>query len=147
MMTPGQKLHEGIVVTVTEAGVLVGRLAGENELAPPPGHTLFILAGMRVFLSQDQAPIAEKDLHPLGGPQTARKPRKPRKPKRTATVSTGRSHFELYQDSKGEWRWRLVAANGRTVADSGEGYAAKAGAEAGIALVTSLTMRTRTLVR
>lgn len=30
--------------------------------------------------------------------------------------------FELYEDKAGQWRWRLVAKNGRTVADGGEGY-------------------------
>lgn len=30
--------------------------------------------------------------------------------------------FRVYQDSSGEWRWRLRTANGRTVADSAEGY-------------------------
>jgi len=30
--------------------------------------------------------------------------------------------FELYQDKGGDWRWRLVAKNGKTVAESGEGY-------------------------
>ena len=30
--------------------------------------------------------------------------------------------IELYVDKKGEWRWRLVALNGKTTADSGEGY-------------------------
>lgn len=30
--------------------------------------------------------------------------------------------WELYEDAAGEWRWRLVARNGRIVADSGEGY-------------------------
>ena len=30
--------------------------------------------------------------------------------------------FVLYRDHKGEYRWRLVATNGNTVADSGEGY-------------------------
>ena len=30
--------------------------------------------------------------------------------------------FELYEDKTGQWRWRLVAKNGRTVADGGEGY-------------------------
>ena len=44
-------------------------------------------------------------------------------------------HFTLYEDRAGEWRWRLVAANGKTVADSGESYTTKANAEAGIALV------------
>jgi uncharacterized protein YegP (UPF0339 family) len=31
----------------------------------------------------------------------------------------------LFQDASGEWRWRAVASNGKTVADSGEGYAEK----------------------
>jgi uncharacterized protein YegP (UPF0339 family) len=30
--------------------------------------------------------------------------------------------YHYYKDSKGEWRWRLKAANGRILADSGEGY-------------------------
>lgn len=30
--------------------------------------------------------------------------------------------FEVFRDSAGEYRWRLVAANGKTIADSGEGY-------------------------
>lgn len=30
--------------------------------------------------------------------------------------------IQVYQDRAGEWRWRMLAANGRTVADSGEGY-------------------------
>jgi uncharacterized protein len=30
--------------------------------------------------------------------------------------------FVLYRDSKREWRWRLIARNGRNVASSGEGY-------------------------
>jgi len=30
--------------------------------------------------------------------------------------------YQYYKDSKDEWRWRLVASNGRIVADSGEGY-------------------------
>lgn len=30
--------------------------------------------------------------------------------------------FEVYPDAGGEWRWRLVARNGRIVAESGEGY-------------------------
>ncbi len=31
-------------------------------------------------------------------------------------------HFYCYPDAAGEVRWRLVAGNGRTLADSGEGY-------------------------
>lgn len=33
--------------------------------------------------------------------------------------------FEIYQDKRGEWRWRLKALNNRTIADSGEGYQQK----------------------
>ncbi len=40
--------------------------------------------------------------------------------------------FELYKDAKGEFRWRLVATNGQTIATGGEGYKAKASALAGI---------------
>ena len=31
--------------------------------------------------------------------------------------------FIIYCDKSGRWRWRLVAGNGRIVADSGQGYA------------------------
>jgi uncharacterized protein YegP (UPF0339 family) len=30
--------------------------------------------------------------------------------------------YFYYQDAKKEWRWHLKAANGRIIADSGEGY-------------------------
>lgn len=30
--------------------------------------------------------------------------------------------FVICQDLRGEWRWRLVAPNGRVMADSAEGY-------------------------
>ncbi len=40
--------------------------------------------------------------------------------------------FELYKDAKGEFRWRLVASNGQTIANGGEGYKAKESAKDGI---------------
>jgi uncharacterized protein YegP (UPF0339 family) len=40
--------------------------------------------------------------------------------------------FELYKDTKGEFRWRLVASNGQTIATGGEGYKSKESAKAGI---------------
>ena len=43
--------------------------------------------------------------------------------------------FYIYQDNAGQWRWRLRAANGRTIADSGEGYANKHDCLAAISLV------------
>lgn len=30
--------------------------------------------------------------------------------------------FQIYQDVRGEWRWRLLSGNSRIIADSGEGY-------------------------
>ncbi len=33
--------------------------------------------------------------------------------------------YEIYQDKRGEWRWRLKAANGRILAVSSEGYTYK----------------------
>lgn len=33
----------------------------------------------------------------------------------------------FYQDHEGDWRWTLLATNGRIVADSSEGYATKWG--------------------
>ncbi|PKQ23595.1 MAG: DUF1508 domain-containing protein [Actinobacteria bacterium HGW-Actinobacteria-5] len=40
--------------------------------------------------------------------------------------------FELYTDAKGEFRWRLKASNGQTIATGGEGYSSKASAKNGI---------------
>jgi uncharacterized protein YegP (UPF0339 family) len=40
--------------------------------------------------------------------------------------------FELYKDTAGEFRWRLVHTNGQIIANSGEGYKAKANAVSGI---------------
>jgi len=34
----------------------------------------------------------------------------------------------VYQDRAGEYRWRLRANNGKTTADSGEGYTSRTGA-------------------
>ena len=43
--------------------------------------------------------------------------------------------FIVYRDGKREWRWRLVAKNGRVIADSGEGYKRVAACRNGIARV------------
>lgn len=45
------------------------------------------------------------------------------------------SQFQLYQDKAGEWRWRLLAENARSVAASSESYVAKADALNGIDVV------------
>ncbi len=40
--------------------------------------------------------------------------------------------FELFKDKAGEFRWRLVASNGQSIATSGEGYKTKTSAKDGI---------------
>jgi uncharacterized protein YegP (UPF0339 family) len=40
------------------------------------------------------------------------------------------SKFKVYRDSAGEWRWRLVASNGRIVAH-GESYRSRRDARRG----------------
>lgn len=47
----------------------------------------------------------------------------------------------LYRDLAGEWRWRFVATNGRTLADSGEGYGRIEDAQAGAILVAGRRAR------
>lgn len=37
--------------------------------------------------------------------------------------------YHVYQDASNEWRWRLVASNGQTIATSGEGYSSRYGCE------------------
>ena len=55
---------------------------------------------------------------------------------RVATVGTDdKIKFEVYEDDKKEFRWRLKAANGQVVATSSEGYKAKADAEKAVQLI------------
>lgn len=46
--------------------------------------------------------------------------------------------FTFYEDTSGEWRWRLVADNGNGIADSGEGYVRREACEAGATLFQKL---------
>jgi len=47
-------------------------------------------------------------------------------------LDIGTAAFELYADAGGEHRWRLRHRNGTIMADSGEGYADRSGAESGL---------------
>lgn len=49
--------------------------------------------------------------------------------------AASRRTFQVYEDEGGEWRWRLVAGNGRIIAASGEGYRDKHDCLHGIELV------------
>jgi uncharacterized protein len=43
--------------------------------------------------------------------------------------------FEVYKDTKGEFRWRLVSSNGQTIATAAQGYISKESAKDGIKAV------------
>ncbi len=43
--------------------------------------------------------------------------------------------FHIYNDAGGAFRWRLVAPNGKIIADSAEGYTSKQSCLEGIAAV------------
>lgn len=43
--------------------------------------------------------------------------------------------YHVYVDANRQWRWRLVAANNRTIANAGEGYHNKADCLSAINLV------------
>lgn len=45
------------------------------------------------------------------------------------------STYWMYRDANHQWRWRLVAANNRIIASSGEGYHNKADCQHAITLV------------
>jgi uncharacterized protein YegP (UPF0339 family) len=47
-------------------------------------------------------------------------------------LDVGSAAFEIYEDAAKEWRWRLRHRNGNIMADSGEGYASRSGAEEAI---------------
>ena len=37
-------------------------------------------------------------------------------------MSKRQGRIAFYKDRRGKWRWRIVACNGRVLADSGQGY-------------------------
>lgn len=45
--------------------------------------------------------------------------------------------YVMYKDTQGQWRWKLVSANSRIVANSGEGYYNKTDCRSAIDLVKS----------
>ena len=42
------------------------------------------------------------------------------------------TRFEVFADTRGKFRWRLVEANGRIVAEGGQGYVGRKGAIAAV---------------
>jgi hypothetical protein len=60
-MKPGDRLVGGTVCKVTDAGVYLGREAGESEEVPPFHTEHKFGGGRRAFLSDDQGPHNAKE--------------------------------------------------------------------------------------
>lgn len=43
--------------------------------------------------------------------------------------------IDVYEDKQGQWRWRFVAANGRIIADSAEGYSTESNCRRAVNMV------------
>jgi uncharacterized protein YegP (UPF0339 family) len=56
-------------------------------------------------------------------------------PAASANMAAAGATFEIYQDARKEYRWRLKAGNGQVIATSGQGYKAKADCRHGVELV------------
>lgn len=54
-----------------------------------------------------------------------------------------RPRFHVYQDEASLWRWRLVTVNGRTIADSGEGYTRQRDVRRAIRVVRAAAMNAK----
>ena len=51
--------------------------------------------------------------------------------------------FKCYRDEAGAWRWRLLSANNRILADSGEGYSRQRDARRAIRIVRAASLVAR----
>lgn len=120
----GLRVQEGTIVEVHNGAALIGREPASDAEQPGPGETALFVQGRRVFLAAGQAFIPLENLHRLPG-----KTPQPKGP----GGSTPEYRFQVFQDGAGLWRWRIAALNGRTVADSGEGYSTKANAHRAVA--------------
>ena len=127
----------GEIVGVKEAAQLVGKDRGNflRDLASRPDFPKPVarVASGQLWLSKDierylerRRAAQEKD---GGSTQAARRVALQEESSLTGTK------FQIYQDRKGEYRWRLRARNGEIIADSNEGYSSKASCKHGIDLV------------
>lgn len=52
--------------------------------------------------------------------------------------AASKARYEVFQDTGGAWRWRLVTADGQVAADSGEGFDTRDNCERALAAVIAL---------
>ena len=106
------------VIKTTKSGVKFDLKAGNGEvIATSEVYTTLDACKNGVASVQKNAPIAALEDQTAKDFQTEKNPK-----------------FELYADKRGEFRFRLKAANGQIIA-TGEGYKAKASCKNGIASI------------
>ena len=84
----------------------------------------------------------------IGGELHRRRPICARSSKACAAeVPESSLSFDVYKDKAGEWRWKLVAKNGRTIADSAEGYENYTDLQSAVSLIKSAAPTARIKVK
>ena len=104
------------VINKTNTGFTYSLKAGNGEIIAIGGEVYNTLASVKNGIEsvRTNAPIAALEDQTVEGYATEKNPK-----------------FEIYNDKKGEFRFRLKAKNGQVIAAS-EGYAAKSGCKNGI---------------
>ncbi len=106
------------VIKQTKSGVKFNLKAGNGEIiATSEVYTTIDACKNGIASVQKNAPIAAKEDQTVKDFETQKNPK-----------------FEIYADKRGEFRFRLKAANGQIIA-IGEGYKAKASCLNGIASI------------
>jgi uncharacterized protein YegP (UPF0339 family) len=59
------------------------------------------------------------------------------------STAVGTAVFQVYRDASGQFRWRMIAANSKIIADSAESFVSRQGAHASAELVRRLAPSAR----
>jgi uncharacterized protein len=142
----------GELLGVKEAAQLVGKDPGNfiRDLASRPDFPKPVarVASGQLWFSKDierylekrrdgapQEEVVDEIREPLTEGGVVDEIREPLTEEEVVVEKRPGTKFQIYQDRKGEYRWRLRARNGEIIADGNEGYSSKASCEHGIDLV------------
>ncbi len=129
----------GELLGVKEAAQLVGKDPGNfiRDLASRPDFPKPVarVASGQLWFSKDIERYLEKRRDGAPQEEVVDEIREPLTEEEVVVEKRPGTKFQIYQDRKGEYRWRLRARNGEIIADGNEGYSSKASCEHGIDLV------------
>jgi uncharacterized protein YegP (UPF0339 family) len=115
-MRPPSLLSTLLLVSICAAGS-----ACDPRTAPPTNYASPAATQTPTHTPTPTAsPAATASPAPTASPSAAAPPSTTASPSPSTTPA--RMTYSVYKDAGGQWRWRLLAANNRIVADSGEGY-------------------------